>query len=180
MVVFVAMILGIVLGFACGGSLVRLGSFCLEYEKTLLALFVVQAVARGRIGGTALPGATWIWTAASIGLVVVLAVNYGKPGMIVAAFGVLLNLDATLVNSGMPVAGPGSSVAAAVVASGGQYVLTGAHTIGGWLGDVLIVTVGKESLLLSVGDVLLLAAVTSVLVFGMTEPEESGHTAPLV
>lgn len=177
MVVFGALILGCLLGWACGGSLLRLGSFRLKYEKTVLVLFVIQAVARGRIGGAAMPGATWIWAIASMGLVVVLAFDYGKPGMTVAAFGVLLNLDATLVNSGMPVESLGRGTTAAVAASGGQYVLTGAHTVGSWLGDVLLLTIGQTSLLLSVGDVLLLASVASVLVFGMTQIEPSGSTA---
>jgi cytochrome bd-type quinol oxidase subunit 2 len=167
MIVMVALCLGVALGVACGGSVSNLGFYELRWEKTLLALFVVQAVARGRILGSALPGAVWIWTVASGGLAVALLINYRKPGMAVAAIAVLLNLDATLINSGMPVFGSPSEVGAAIAGSRGLYTLTGTQTIAGWLGDVMPVDLGHASLLISVGDVLLLAAVVAALASGM-------------
>jgi hypothetical protein len=71
----------------------------------------------------------------------------------------------------MPVTGSAHEVGAAVAGSRGLYALSGSQTIAGWLGDVMPIGFGYERLLLSVGDVLLLAGVVAVVVSAMSTVE---------
>jgi hypothetical protein len=167
MVALGALLVRLGLGLVSGGSVRNLGSLRLRHEKMLIALFLIQAVVRGRVFPSALPGAAWVWALSSVGLVVTLALNQEAPGMLVAALGVLLNVDATLVNVGMPVAAFGQANGEAAAGSLGLYSLLGPQTMAAWLGDVLPLEIGGQTFLLSVGDLLLIAGVVSVIVFGM-------------
>ena len=98
----------------------------------------------------------------------VMIANRSLVGMGVAATGVGFNLLVILLNGGMPVMlGPAldsSAVRIAVTASGGFYTLADARTQLAVLGDVLPTPLG----LASVGDVLLVVGVASLLIAGMT------------
>jgi hypothetical protein len=90
---FAALALGVALGLASGGTLQSLARLRLRLEWPMLVLFLVQGIARGRIIGAPLSWAVFVWTLSSAGLVAILALNYRVPGTLVAALGVLLNLD---------------------------------------------------------------------------------------
>ena len=165
-----AVALGIVLGLAVGGSFGGLARAKLRFEWMIVVLFLLQGLARGRIVGAPLPWALGIWTAASIGLIVLLAVNYKIPGLLVASLGTLLNLDATLLNFGMPVffQVPDSAVGAAIRRSGGLYAALDGSTKWAPLGDVFRLSVGAQTVLLSTGDVLLIVGICVAIVAFMS------------
>ena len=172
----VAVVLGIVLGFACGGSLSRLGLLKFRLEWLILPLFVIQAVARGRLLG--IVGASQIslgvWTVASSLLVVAMFLNWKFPGMALGAAGILMNLDVVLLNAAMPVvlggkAGLAATVSAAEVArsTGSFYRVATQGDLLAWLGDVIPVAWGRSVMLVSPGDVALMVAVVVIIVCGM-------------
>ena len=173
----VAVVLGIVLGFASGGSLSRLGLLKFRFEWLILPLFVVQAVARGRLLG--LVGASQlslsVWTAASSLLAIAMLLNWKFPGMALGAAGILMNLDVVLLNAAMPVvlggqAGPAATVSAAEMArsTGSFYRVATQGDLLAWLGDVIPVTWGRSIMLVSPGDVVLMVAVVVAIVCGMS------------
>jgi len=159
-----AVVLGLVLGWSCGGSFQVLKSVRLRFEIPLVLLFVVQAIARGRIAGT---GATVfgvaLWVAACIALCFCLAPNRREPGIWIAAVGLVLNVLVVLLNGGMPVAVPGAvdsgSTAALIRESLGFYQIAGRSTIGAELGDSMLLRLSTAKLLLSPGDVVLAVGV---------------------
>ncbi len=163
---------GVLLGSACGGSLRRLKLVELRYPYLLLAAFLVQGIARGRL---VVPGAaSWsvvIWGAVSLVLVAALLVQRDSPMLNLVAVGVALNLLVVLLNGFMPIyAGPGVDLAAATQAmsnSGGFYALGTSATIARVLADGLALPVFGHAYLLSVGDVLLLCGATGFLAASM-------------
>ena len=173
MVALAAVVLGVLLGLGCGGSLRELYEFRLRFEWLLLLLFVIQGVARGRLAGSAMPGAMAAWVAASVGLIAILGANYQTPGMLVAAAGVLLNANVVVLNGAMPLdrriaSGAAlSSLADKMAASGGFYALANPGTLLGVFADILPIPVAGNTYLLSVGDVLLLVGVAVAVSTGM-------------
>ena len=164
-----AVVLGVLLGLASGGSFKSLAQVGIRFDWLLVVLFLIQGVARGRMLGAPLPGATMIWTIASVGIVVLLLLNRSLPGMLVAALGVLLNVDATLLNAGMPVLLHASALGpdAAIRASRGLYSAMNPSTIGALTGDVIGLNMFRQSLLLSPGDILLVVGICAAIVAGM-------------
>ena len=177
----VAVVVGVLLGFAIGGSLRSLSHLSLRWEWLVLLLFVVQAVARGRLMGAlsatrlSLP----VWTVASVVLIAVMLLNSDTPGMLLGAVGILMNVNVVLLNAGMPVvvdkrASVLASVASAMEiakSTGGFYRVAMQGDLLEMLGDSIPVTWGSAVLLLSPGDVVLMVAVIVVIVFGMTQVE---------
>jgi hypothetical protein len=182
----IAVVAGILLGSAVGGSFASLAQLKLRWEWLLLPLFVVQALARGRLLG-AIGASQWslsVWTVASLMLAGMMLLNFETPGMIVGAAGVLMNLDVVLLNTAMPVAivaatRASMSVSSAELAreSGGFYRLSEQGDLLVWLGDAIPFTWGKAVLLVSPGDVALVVAVTVVIVHGMTHRTEVNSLA---
>jgi len=181
----VAVTLGILLGYAAGGSLGRLGGLKLRFELLIVPLFVLQALARGRLLG--LVGASkWslaVWVASSVLLVGAMLTNWKIPGMAIGVAGILMNLDTTLLNSAMPVVLGGrtellASVSAAEVASssGSFYRVAQTGDLLTWMGDVMPVAWGRSMMLVSPGDVVLMVAVVAVIVWGMTVGD--GRSSP--
>lgn len=182
----IAVVLGIVLGSAVGGSLPRLGLLTLRFELLLIPLFAVQAIARGRLLG--LVGASRfslaVWVASSILLVSVMLLNWRTPGMAIGAAGVLMNLDVVLVNRAMPVLGGGGLLASAPVAevasrTGGFYRVVEQGDLFTWLGDVMPIAAGRSVALVSPGDVVLMIAVAVVIMFGMSTGEGRRGADPM-
>lgn len=161
-----ALVLGLGLGWACGGRAANLAKLRIRFEIPILVLFVLQAVARDRLWGagnsSTLGLAAWILT--SIGLATLLALNHRVPGLPLAGFGLLLNLDAVVLNGFMPAVG--SAVLLSPV-GGGFYGMAGQSTIFVWIADVMPLGARTRGLLLSVGDVVLLVAVTCTIIFAM-------------
>ena len=171
-----AVVLGILLGWATGGSLRCLSRLKLRLEWLVLPLFVLQALARGRVLG--LVGASqlslFVWTMVSCLLVCAMLLNCKIPGMALGAVGVLMNADVVLLNAAMPVAlgnrlGSGSVEAAAGIlqSTGGFYRLARPADLIVWLGDIIPVAQANDLLLVSPGDVVLMVAVVCIIVHGM-------------
>lgn len=162
-----AVVCGLGLGLAAGGDVRALSELRLRGEMALVAAFLVQAVARGRVAGAA--ATIWgppVWVAASLALVGLMALNAHRPGMLLGAAGVVLNLDVVLANSFMPVVPPigaQSAAAAAAVASRGFYRVASPGALGLWSADVLLLRLFGQSYLLSVGDLLLGVGVVVLL-----------------
>ena len=155
-----AVALGLTLGWVCGGSSQALKSVRLHCEVPVILLFVVQAIARGRVTGTgAMDFGVAVWVAACIALCFCLASSRREPGIWIAAVGLVLNVLVVLLNGGMPIAVPGGvdsgSLATAIRRSMGFYQIAGPSTIGAGLGDSMLFRFSTTKLLLSPGDVIL-------------------------
>ena len=178
-----AVALGIALGLACGGTLGQLSQAKLRFEAALILMFLVQAFARGRLpfvssgSAYALP----IWVFASCACVAILLLNMRVPGMAIAAAGLLLNLDAVLLNGAMPALVPAraadASASKALSFGAGFYQGVNPATHLPWLGDVLSISVRGATYLLSAGDVALAIGVLSVIVWAMSR-EARGPQQP--
>ena len=172
-----AVLIGVLLGYAVGGRLGGLAQLVLRFEWLILPLFVIQAIARGRLLG--LVGASRlslaVWMLASAVLALAMALNWRIPGMALGAAGVLMNVDVVLLNAGMPVflqdsARTMSGTAAAELArgTGGFYRVAGQTDAMKWLGDAMPITTGQSLLLVSPGDIVLMVAVIVVILYGMS------------
>jgi hypothetical protein len=178
----IAVIGGVLLGLACGGTLYGLRDLKLRWEWLVLPLFVVQAVSRGRLLG--IVGASqWslvVWVGASSALVFALLSNWRTPGMVLGAVGIMMNLDGVLLNRAMPVvigqkAGL-STVTAAQVAmgTGGFYRLARPGDLLVWLGDSMPVVLGPSEMMISPGDIVLMVAIAVTIVSAMVVVRDGG------
>lgn len=161
-----AVALGVLLGGFSGGSLSGLSRLRLRFEWAILLLFVVQALARGRLpfGLRASAHGTGVWVVCSIALLALLLLNRRTTGLTVVALGTLLNLDVVLLNGAMPVLGLGGAVSPP---SGGFYQFADSASIGLWIGDVIPLSFGHTMMLLSVGDITLMVGVTTLVAESM-------------
>lgn len=181
MIPLAAVLLGVILGLACGGSIYPLSEVRLRHEWLVLVLFVVQAVARGRALGTGTSAALPVWVISSGLLVGVLFLNYRRPGLLVVAAGVLVNLDVVLLNHGMPVfltAAEQSSVSGPLplqAATHGFYRELIFGTVAPSMGDVLRLRVMGRVLAVSPGDILLAVGVTICICALMLASTEEGE-----
>jgi hypothetical protein len=160
----VGLALGVLLGVLSGGRTMRLARVTLRGEFLVLALFVIQGLARGRLTGS--HPSVWgvsIWACSSLALVAVLTVNWRQPGLSVASAGILFNLFVVLANGFMPISLASGRVTGSLVAStAGFYRFSSVGTLTPWIGDVLPLSLPGETLVLSIGDVLL---ETGIIVF---------------
>lgn len=172
-----AVILGLSLGLGCGGRIGALSGLRLRGEVPIMTLFVVQAVLRGRIlgssevSGVAIP----VWVAVSLALTVCLFLNLKIPGCFVLAMGLITNLAVVLANNGMPVSASMSrstGVLAQAIARG-FYAIAGPTTLGSFAGDVIPVELGWTTLMISMGDVLLMVGVCTTIVSAMLATDTS-------
>ncbi|MDR3687398.1 MAG: DUF5317 family protein [Coriobacteriia bacterium] len=144
-------------------------------EAAVLALFLAQAFSRGRIVGAS--ATTWglvVWAAASIGLAALMFSNASQPGAVLAAVGVLLNINVVLVNGAMPVVTPADAHTTAVsvsAASGGFYQLAHLGTVAVWAGDAIRLPILGQQYLLSIGDILLAVGVATIVANAMISSE---------
>ena len=152
MIEALALMFGVTAGLAAGGDMRGLARVRLRHELFLIAVFLVQAVARGRLVGVS--ASSWgrpVWVCASIVLIGLLLTNARVPGVRVVVLGVLLNLVVVVANQGMPVMHGPASVAAAVGRSAGFYGIVGVGTIGAWVGDVIPISLAGGRYLLTSG-----------------------------
>jgi hypothetical protein len=170
-----ALALGVVIGSAAGGKLGHLTSLTFRGEVPVLVLFAVQAVARGRLYGTA-PTAwgLWVWVGSSGLLCAVLTLNLDCPGVALAIAGILTNLFVVLANGFMPIslAGLSASSHSLLATTGGFYRFWHPGTFVPWMGDVLPLRLPGETLVLSVGDVLLEVGILIFIVAAMWRSPE--------
>jgi hypothetical protein len=173
MIALAAIVLGLSLGIACGGSARGLETLSLRFEWPVLLLFVVQGIARGRIGGAnASAFGLGVWAASCIILIVLLVPDWRRVGIWVLGVGLALNLLVVLANGGMPVLLNDpmelSKAGAQIARSMGFYQLAGPGTALALLGDVLPLDLGAYRVLLSPGDVLLLVGVAALICSSMS------------
>ena len=156
---------------ARGGSFRRLASLRIQHEGVLLVLFVLQAIARGRLLWPLATRLKWSpvapWLFVSFALLVVLLRNRRVVGMPLAAIGVALNMLVVALNGSMPVAVRTASDATTVaLAADPFYSLAADRTA--LLGDALMTpTYGEigSPFLASAGDILLVLGAVIVVVW---------------
>jgi len=173
--VAISLSLGLVLGVASGGSIGRLAVVRLRYPYVLLSVFVLQGVARGRIGVSG--AGQWsvlAWGAASMLLIVVLLMQREHSTLVLVAVGISLNLLVVLLNGFMPVY-PGAGISPMAVGEGLSaakdfYAVGTPQTLALVLADSLPLPLVGSLYLLSVGDVLLICGVSGFLVSAATTP----------
>ncbi|MCL4078809.1 DUF5317 domain-containing protein [Coriobacteriia bacterium Es71-Z0120] len=159
----VAVIVGIAVGLARGGSLARLEQVRLRGEAGLVFLLVLQMALPAvttRLGVPAML-ALGAWLLAMAGLVVLALVNTREPGMVLVALGVALNLMVIGLNAGMPVSERALNIVArsdTVEVSDLVHRTMDDETLLPWLTDVIPVP-GPRGLrgVVSIGDLLLVA-----------------------
>jgi hypothetical protein len=98
-------VLGLVAGFAAGGSLKHLGNTHLHGEALMLILLVAQLSIPALAERFEVPKtpALAIWLLTMAGLVLLALWNRHVPGMLLVAIGISLNVLVIGFNSGMPV-----------------------------------------------------------------------------
>ncbi|PKQ17075.1 MAG: hypothetical protein CVT67_01150 [Actinobacteria bacterium HGW-Actinobacteria-7] len=173
----VAIVLGVFLGYACGGRPRNL----LDLDSTgllpVVVLFAIQDLSRGRVFWSESTRVGLLaWTSVSICLAAFVwhfsqrtdGRAFGSLGFPLFAIGTLGNVLVVLLNQAMPVAKlPGT--AERIAAAGGFYGNLNGATLVPWLGDILAFNWGSGATLLSVGDVLLSVGVLLVLVESMID-----------
>jgi hypothetical protein len=178
MLAAVAVGLGVVLGFASGGKLAGLEKTSLKFQWVMIVLFLLQAVARGRLLGPfyETPFAVWTWVVTSAALLVVLALSWKQAGVAIAGVGILLNLDIVLGNGGMPVdvGWEAASDAGGIVSV--FYHAANSGSLISVLGDVLRLQIAGSTYMLSAGDVLTGVGVLVFIVSRMLATESQGET----
>lgn len=182
MLAAVGIVAGILLGYAAGGSLIRIPELDTRLVVLLISLSMVQGLARGRAFGLSpTPVGLIIWALVSVAVcaciywastrdVVYPAMIRGLAMIMVGTFA---NITVVLLNQGMPVAGLWG-VGRQVASSGGFYVHLNHGTVLAWLGDVLSLSLGGSVLLVSVGDVVLLVG-TTVLLYQLMLSDATAH-----
>lgn len=98
-------LLGLVAGFAAGGSLRYLGNTRLHGEPLMLLLLVAQLSVPALADRLDVPKtpALAVWLVTMAGLVFLALWNRNVPGMVLVALGISLNVLVIGFNSGMPV-----------------------------------------------------------------------------
>lgn len=173
-----AVVWGVVIGYSAGGSH-RYVKSSLRFQGLIVVLFIVQGFFRGRLPlAHATRFAMCVWLTLSVTLVVLIWANRHLPGMALAATGILLNVDVVVANLAMPV-GSGSFDSAgkpmfkAIAESGGFYQVLGPGTVAPFLADVMQLRLAGTTLMLSVGDLVLICAVVVFVVAAMRAPSPS-------
>jgi len=164
-----ALIVGLALGWMCGGTVGNLKNPWLRFEGVVLVLFIAQGLARGRlvswIPGTSIGAG--IWVALCLALVVVLAANINRPGVAVAIVGLLLNVVVVMLNFGMPVGdSPAFDVSREAWPVLDFYHAVSDSTIAPFMADVLPLQL-DGAYFVSIGDIALFVAVVTILISAM-------------
>jgi Family of unknown function (DUF5317) len=164
-------LVAVVAMLALKGNPLQIQDLRLRGEGLMLALFVVQAVARGRLVTTVVPRLKWNpvlpWTVAVAGLLVLAICNFRQRGMPVVAAGLAANLLVVVSNGGMPIST--TVVGAPELLNRSSlaqpfYVLVTARTRLPFLGDVIKAPSSSSTVLaLSAGDLCLLLGVAILL-----------------
>ena len=173
----VALVPGLVAGWAVGGRLGRLAELHLRAPGVIFAAAALQLALV--FAPTGLRPAGLIVSSVLVGVWLVLNAGRRTPLLAVAvgllALGWILNLAAMIPNRGMPVSGAAMASIGAPpetdVADGSLYkhVAADRHTTLPWLGDVI--PVRPLGAVVSAGDIVMAIGVALVLVGGMARRE---------
>jgi len=175
--------LGLVLGLSAGGGVWNLQDLRLSWAWLVIPSYLAQALSRGRLPGFGEHNETMsaVWVVSSIALAVSLMIDFRSPGVFLIWAGTLANVVVFLVNGAMPVSVP---EAFANLASGpsalrdpGFYRAMNDATVAGWLGDALPASFAGRTLMLSVGDMLLLVGAIVAIVAAMTRRRNTPRDA---
>ncbi|MCL2503324.1 MAG: DUF5317 family protein [Coriobacteriia bacterium] len=163
-----AIVFGLGLGLAVGGSLTALRNVRIRGGAGIAVLFLGQAVVRSRFSAFG-SRAISIWISCALLLLILVVLNHEIVGMSIAGVGVAANTLVILLNRSMPVVSPTEQLSkefeAALAASSGFYQLANQRTALPFLGDVLPAGNGMASL----GDVLLVIGVAVLIINAMCE-----------
>lgn len=164
----VVLVVALAIGWARGGSLLRLGALPLRSPLLVGAALLVQLLGT-LVGGPVYP----LGLAASAALVVAfLARNRGIRGTGLVALGLLANALVVGLNGAMPVsehaAGrAGVGVQGLVAGTDARHEPAGAATRLPWLGDVIPVPLPVRPEVVSPGDVLVAAGLGQLVALAM-------------
>lgn len=166
--------LGIVLGLSAGGRVWNLRDLRLSWSWLVIPSYLVQALSRGRLPGFSEHNGAMsvVWVVSSIALAASLMIDLGGPGVFLIWAGTLANVVVFLVNGAMPVRIPEAfaNLTSGTTALGdpGFYRAMNEATVAGWFGDILPASFAGRTLMLSVGDMLLLVGAMVAIVAAMT------------
>lgn len=165
MPVLIAVVTALLLGWAAGGSLIRLQDASVPRPWVILTLFVMQGLVRGRLGTPEwLAWGLLVWALLSAALLIFILLTWHELGMRIIAVGIGLNLLVVLANGFMPVIVPTNQASLApLTPAQGFYGLGGRDSVLAWLGDVLPMPLFGVTYALSAGDVLLMVGVICLI-----------------
>jgi len=168
--VVVVLVAALVIGWACGGSLERLGSLQLRSLGLVAGALVAQLVG-AVVGGPLHP----LGLAVSAALVVAfLARNRSVRGTGLVTLGLLANAVVVAANGAMPVSPQAADRAGVgvleVLVGDRRHELEGPRTRLRALGDVVPVPLPLRPEVVSAGDVLVAAGLGQLVVVGMRTP----------
>jgi len=166
---------GVLLGWASGGRFAHLEHAEMRYPAALVIAFLIQGMARGRIGVAG--SETWgvfAWAAVSLVLLVLLLVQPRNTMVVIVAIGIAANVLVVLLNGYMPVFVPLSGAPPGHWPLGfyGAGLTT---TVMPALGDCLPMSLVGSTFMLSLGDVLLIAGTAGFIASGMSQTGNSIH-----
>lgn len=155
-------------GWACGGSLDRLGELPLRRPGLVVAALATQ-LAGTLLGGPFFAGGLLLSAAL---VVMFLSHNRGIAGTGLVAVGLLANVLVVGVNGAMPVspdaaARAGVSTQDLLLGADARHQLAGDGTRLPWLGDVVPFPLPVRPQIISAGDVLVAAGLGQLVVVGM-------------
>jgi hypothetical protein len=177
MFVLLAIPLGVVLGFALGGRLDRLGSLHFAWPWLAIVGLAAQVILfspalADRIAPDV--GAA-IYVASTAAVLVAVIRNLPVPGMVLVALGALSNLAAVIANGGVMPTTPTALAAAGLAptdAFSNSAVLADPRLAP--LTDIFAIPAGLPfANVFSVGDVLIALGIALVVAFGMRSRDES-------
>ena len=179
-VVLLSLLAAVVVGWARGGSLERLGALPLRSRRLLAFAFVAQ------LAGVVVGGPFHaLGLVVSVALVVAFLLrNRGVRGTGLLALGLLLNALVVVANGAMPVstaaaARAGVSTAPITAGADARHELSDATTRLPWLADVVPVPLPVRPEVISPGDVLVAAGAAQLVAVGMA-PGAVRRASPLV
>lgn len=168
LLVVLALVVALILGWALGGSLDQLGHLRLRSGRLVVAAFAAQLLG-AVVGGPFYP----LGLVVSVGLVTAfLNRNRGLRGTGLVALGLLANALVVGLNGAMPVSEAASGRAGVstqdlLIGADPRHELSGAATRLPWLADVIPVPLPLRPEVVSPGDVLVAAGLAQLVVVGM-------------
>jgi len=175
----VVLIAAVVVGYAVGGGLGRLGELSLRKGWLVAVALVAQVAAAvlSDVGGFLLYPLGLALSALLVSIFLFL--NRGVRGTGLVALGLLSNALVVGLNGAMPVSGEASGragISTQAILSGAdpRHELAGPNTRLDLLGDVIPVLVPQHPEVVSVGDVLVAAGLAQLVVVGMTRRPGTG------
>jgi len=182
LVLVVALLLGLLVGFATGGRLTHLKSIQMRSAWLVPLALAIQLIAFSRLRDTL--GADLVVTGHLVSYALLLAFvvrNYRVPGLVLAGIGTGLNALAIMLNGGYMPASREALTTAGVLYGGETSNNSGiadASTRLSFLGDVFAVPQSVPlANVFSVGDVLIAVGVAWLLAHAMRSPREASPSA---